>query len=253
MGVVLRIGNRVFNSDELSPLLAKYQMLPKLAQEILVDHEVANIECTEEEYDQAYQQLCQQFQLDTDEKIQLWLDKQGMSQEDLQALVTRKVKIEKYKVENWDNKVESFFLKRKSKLDRVVYSLIRVEKAELAQELYFRIQENEDSFRELAMEYSQGSEAQTGGLIGPVEINAPHPKIAQILNGCQPGDLIPPTRVGEWIVIIRLENFIPAKLDPPMRQRMLDEMFRQWLNKETAQEVSFFPEPEPAMSSPVTS
>ena len=253
MGVVLRIGNRVFNSDELAPLLTKYQMLPKLAQEILVDNEVANVECTEEEYEQAYQQLCQQFQLDTDEKIQAWLDKQGMSREDLQALITRKVKIEKYKVENWDNKVESFFLKRKSKLDRVVYSLIRVEKAELAQELYFRIQENEDSFRELAMEYSQGSEAQTGGLIGPVEINAPHPKIAQILNGCQPGDLIPPTRVGEWIVIIRLENFIPAKLDPPMRQRMLDEMFRQWLNQETAQEVSFFPEPEPAIPSPVTS
>ena len=251
MGVVLRIGNRVFNSDELAPLLAQYQMLPKLAQEILVDHEVANIECTEQEYDQAYQQLCQQFQLDTDEKIQLWLDKQGMSREDLRSLVTRKVKLEKYKLENWDSKVESFFLKRKSQLDRVVYSLIRVEKAELAQELYFRIQENEDSFRELAMEYSQGSESQTGGLIGPVELNAPHPKIAQILNTCQPGDLVPPTRVGEWIVIIRLENFISAKLDPPMRQRMLDEMFRKWLNKETAQEVSFFP--EPAIPSPVTS
>jgi len=251
MSVVLRIGNRVFNADELSPLLAQYQILPKLAQEILVDHEIANIEYTEEEYDQAYQQLCQQFQLDADEKIQLWLDKQGMSRENLRSLVTRKVKIEKYKLENWDSKVESFFLKRKAQLDRVVYSLIRVEKAELAQELYFRIQESEDSFRELAMEFSQGSESQTGGLIGPVEINAPHPKIAQILNTCQPGDLVPPTRVGEWIVIIRLENFIPAKLDDPMRQRMLDEMFRQWLGKQTAEEVSFFP--EPAIPTPVTS
>ena len=253
MSVVLRIGNRVFNAEELSPLLAQYQMLPKLAQEILVDHEIANIEYTENEYDQTYQQLCQQYQLDTDEKIQGWLEKQGMTRENLQVLITRTIKIEKYKQEKWDNKVESYFLKRKSQLDRVVYSLIRVEKAELAQELYFRIQENEDSFRELAMEFSQGSEAQTGGLIGPVEINAPHPKIAQILNSCQPGDLVPPTRVGEWIVIIRLENFIPAKLDPPMRQRMLDEMFRQWLNQQTAQEVSFFPSPEtPSPLSPST-
>ncbi|MDJ0902097.1 MAG: peptidylprolyl isomerase [Xenococcus sp. MO_188.B8] len=251
MDVVLRIGNRVFNSDELFPLLAQYQMLPKLAQEILVDNEIANIEYTETEYDQAYQQLCQQYQLDTDEKVQTWLERQGMNRENLQTLVTRKIKIEKYKQENWDNKVESYFLKRKAQLDRVVYSLIRVEKAELAQELYFRIQENEGTFRELAMEFSQGAEAQTGGLIGPVEINAPHPKIAQILNTCQPGDLVPPTRIGEWIVIIRLENFISAKLDPPMRQRMLDEMFRQWLNKQTTEEVSFFP--EPAIPSPVTS
>ena len=92
------------------------------------------------------------------------------------------------------------------------------------------------------MEYSQGAEAQTGGLIGPVEINAPHPKIAQILSTCQPGQLIPPTRVGEWIVIVRLENYLSAELDQPMRQRMLDEMFREWLNEEIKQKVSFMPQ-----------
>ena len=93
------------------------------------------------------------------------------------------------------------------------------------------------------MEYSQGTEAQTGGLIGPVEINAPHPKIAQILATCQPGQLVPPTRVGEWIVIIRLENYLSAKLDNPMRQRMLDELFNHWLNEAIKQKVSFLPSP----------
>jgi parvulin-like peptidyl-prolyl isomerase len=89
------------------------------------------------------------------------------------------------------------------------------------------------------MQYSQGTEAQTGGLIGPVEINAPHPKIAQVLATSKPGQLTPPTRVGEWIVIIRLENYLSAQLDPPMRQRMLDELFRDWLNEAMKQKVSF--------------
>ena len=93
------------------------------------------------------------------------------------------------------------------------------------------------------MEYSEGSEAQTGGLIGPVEVNAPHPRIAQVLSTCKPGQLVPPTRVGEWIVIIRLENFISAQLDDPMRQRMIDEMFRQWLNEQVNKQVSYFPSP----------
>ncbi len=241
MGVVLEIGGRVYTAEDLAPLLTEYQMLPKLAQEIIIDDAIADVECSEQEETSAYNQFCQQHQISSEEQIETWLKRQGLNREQLQKIIIRRVKIDKYKEENWGNRVEQYFLQRKSQLDRVVYSLIRIDRAELAQELYFRIQEGESTFRELAMEYSQGSEAQTGGLIGPVEMNAPHPKIAQIISTCQPGQLIPPTRVGEWIVIIRLENFLSAKLDPPTRQRMLDELFRQWLNSEIEQKVSFSP------------
>ena len=241
MGVVLEIKDRAFTAEELALLLAQYQMLPKLAQEIIIDRAVESVVYKEEEKARVYQQLCQQYQLSNEEQLQSWLNRHGMTKEQLEALALKKLKVEKYKEENWGNKVEAHFLKRKAQLDRVVYSLIRTDKAELAQELYFRIQEGENTFQELAMKYSEGSEAQTGGLIGPVEVNAPHPRIAQVLSTCKPGQLVPPTRVGEWIVIIRLENFISAKLDDQMRQRMLDEMFRQWLNQQVEQQVSFFP------------
>lgn len=241
MGVVLEVEGRAYSAEELAELLAQYQMLPRLAQEIVIDREVQDIVYKEEEKATAYQQLCQQYQLTDEEKIQLWLEKHGMTQQQLEALAVKRLKLEKYKEEHYGNKVEAHFLKRKSQLDKVVYSLIRTDRAELAQELYFRIQEGENTFQELAMKYSEGAEAQTGGLIGPVEVNAPHPRIAQVLSTCQPGQLVPPTRVGEWIVIIRLENFISAKLDEPMRQRMMDEMFRQWLNKQTDKQVSYFP------------
>lgn len=243
MGVVLEFEGRAFTAEEIALLLAKYQMLPKLGQEIIIDRTVESIVCTEEEKTQAYELLCQQYQLTGEEQIQKWLNRHGMTKEQLEALAVKKIKIEKYKEENWGNKVEAYFLKRKSQLDRVVYSLIRTDKPELAQELYFRIQEGESTFQQLAMEYSEGTEAQTGGLIGPVEVNAPHPRIAQVLSTCKPGQLVPPTRVGDWIVIIRLENFISAKLDETMRQRMLDEMFRQWLNEQTEKKLSFFPSP----------
>lgn len=243
MGVVLEVEGRAFTTEELSVLMAQYQMLPKLAQEIVIDRTVANVVYKEEEKAQAYQQLCQQYQITDPERLQKWLNRNGMTKEQLEALAVKRLKIEKYKEENWGNKVEAHFLKRKAQLDRVVYSLIRTDRAELAQELYFRIQEGESTFQQLAMEYSEGSEAQTGGLIGPVEVNAPHPRIAQVLSSCKPGQLVPPTRVGEWIVIIRLENFLSAKLDEAMRQRMLNEMFGQWLNEQIEKQVSFFPSP----------
>ena len=246
MSVVLEVDNQVYTAEDLVPLLTQYQILPKLAQEILTDKAIADIKCTDEENTQIFDQFCQQNQLKSEEQVQAWLDKQGMNRAQLQNLITKKLRIDRYKEETWGDRVDAHFIKRKSQLDRVVYSLIRVEKPEVAQELYFRIKDDRNAFSALAMEYSQGTEAQTGGLIGPVEINAPHPKIAQILATCQPGQLVPPTRVGEWIVIVRLENYISAKLDRPMRQRMLDELFGSWLNESIQKKVSF-------LSSPVTS
>lgn len=246
MSVVLEVDNQVYTAEDLVPLLTQYQILPKLAQEILTDKAIASVKCSEEENTTIFNQFCQQNQLKSEEDIQQWLTNQGMNREQLQNLITKKFRIGKYKQETWNDQVDTYFIKRKSQLDRVVYSLIRVEKPEVAQELYFRIKDDQNAFSTLAMEYSQGTEAQTGGLIGPVEINAPHPKIAQILATCQPGQLVPPTRVGEWIVIVRLENYISAKLDDSMRQRMLDELFNRWLNESIQQKVSF-------LSSPVTS
>jgi len=243
MSVVLEVDNQIYTAEDLVPLLTQYQILPKLAQEILTDKAIANIKCSEEENAQIFSQFCQQNQLTSEEQVQEWLDKQGMSRDQLQNVITKKLRIDQYKQETWSDQVDAHFIKRKSQLDRVVYSLIRVEKPEVAQELFFRIKDDENTFSALAMEYSQGTEAQTGGLIGPVEINAPHPKIAQILATCQPGQLVPPTRVGEWIVIIRLENYLSAKLDNPMRQRMLDELFNHWLNEAIKQKVSFLPSP----------
>lgn len=241
MSVVLEIGERVYTSEDLIPLLSEYQILPKLAQEIIIDEALNKVECSPDEKTLAHNQFCQQHQLITEEQVQSWLDQQNMTSQQLEKMLLKKIKLDKFKESTWGSQVESYFAKRKNQLDRVVYSLIRTDKAEIAQELYFRIQEKETSFRELAMEYSQGSEAQTGGLIGPVEINAPHPKIAQLLTTMKPSQIVPPTRVGEWIVIIRLENYLSAELDGSMRQRMLDSMFREWLNEEISQKVSFLP------------
>ncbi|MCC5660908.1 peptidyl-prolyl cis-trans isomerase [Nostoc sp. XA010] len=101
----------------------------------------------------------------------------------------------------------------------------------LADELYFRLQEGEQSFTELAQQFSQGPEAKSGGWCGPVELGKISSKLAQMLYGSKPGQLWRPTRLGEWLVIVRLEILIPALLDESMRQRLLDELFEAWLEE----------------------
>ncbi len=111
----------------------------------------------------------------------------------------------------------------------MIYSLIRTQSMEIAQELFFRINGGEESFADCAKEYSLGPEAQTGGLIGPVELGTPNPMLAKMLATAQPGKLMPPTKLGEWVVILRLEKLIPAQLDETMRHKILNSLFENWL------------------------
>ncbi|MGF1512371.1 MAG: peptidylprolyl isomerase [Elainellaceae cyanobacterium] len=238
MAEVLKIGSRSVSADEILPLMAGYQMLPKFIQELVIDDAIADISCTEEEKQQARQAFYAQNKIADEATRQGWLAAYGMTVEQLDALALRELKIETFKQQTWAPKLESYFLERKGKLDKVIYSLIRTKDIGIAQEIYFRILEGEQPFSELANKYSQGPEAQTDGLIGPVELSVPHPTLAKMLSVSQPGQLCPPTRVGEWVVIVRLERFVPAQLDDPMRQRMLNECFQTWLQKETREQAN---------------
>jgi len=232
MAETLQIGRFTFASSEIVPLLAGYQMLPQLLREMIIDEAIASIECSDAEILSAVQQFCERNQLNSAEKTQAWQEFHGMTAEQLHSLAIRGLKVEKFKQATWGNKLESYFLSRKGQLDKVYYSLIRTQELEIAQELFFRLQESEQSFAELAREYSQGPEAQTGGIIGPLEMSAVHPNLAKMLSVTQPGKICPPMRVGEWIVIVRLEKLIPASLDELTRQRLLNELFATWLQEQ---------------------
>ena len=244
MGVVLQVGDHRITDEGIFPLLAKYGMLPQLAREIVIEQAIADVTCTPEEEESARNRFLQQNQLTTEEQVQAWLSRYGMTTPQMEQLSLRELKLEKFKQATWGHKLEAYFLQCKSQLDRVVYSLIRTRDNGIAQELYFRIQEEESSFAQLAKDYSQGAEAQTGGLVGPVELNVPHPQIAKMLMSSKPGQLWPPLPIGEWTVILRLEKFLSAQLDPPTEQRLLNDLFQQWLMSQMQQQIIFNPESE---------
>ena len=238
MSQVLQVGGQIITDQAIFPLLAEHQMLIPLVREIILAQAIQDIDCSPEETQAARQQFFNQRQINSDEQLQNWLKRHYLTSYNLEKLMVRDIKLEKFKQANWSHQIETYYLKRKRQLDRVVYSLIRTQDGGIAQELYFRIQEGENSFAELAEEFSEGAEAETGGLIGPTELNVPHPTIAKILMTSQPGKLLPPTRVGEWLVILRLEKYLAAQLDGAMRLRLLDELFNNWLNEQLQQQVS---------------
>lgn len=232
MTELAQIGNFQVPAGELVPLLVKYQMLPGLLRELVIDRAIADIECSETERVQAIQEFYQRYQLTSNEQVEKWLELQGLSVQQMEEIAIRLFKIEKFKRENWSNKLEAYFLKRKGQLDRAIYSLIRTEDVGIAQEVYFRLLDGEQTFEEIARKYSQGAEAQTSGLIGPVELSTPHPAIAQLISTNPPGKICPPIKLEQWYAIVRPEKMLPSQLDEPMRQRLTNELFQTWLQEQ---------------------
>ncbi|WP_299487845.1 peptidylprolyl isomerase [Acaryochloris sp. IP29b_bin.137] len=222
------VDNTVQTSD-LIPLLGQYQLLPQLLKELVIDQAIQDVQLSQEEIVQAIDQFYRQHQIGDETRREMWLKHYRMTPQQLAVQAQRQLKLHKFKLQTWNNQVESDFLQQKGQFDQYVYSLIRVASAEVAQELYFRLQAEEQAFSDLATQYSQGPEAQTGGLIGPVTAANLHPTLVQILTSAQPGQVRPPIRLGEWFVIVSLQKLISAQLDDTLRQQLLEQRFNEWL------------------------
>jgi parvulin-like peptidyl-prolyl isomerase len=236
----LEINGGKFRAETLVAKFVTSGMMPQLVREMTLDRSTADLSLTPEEQKLAHQQAFQQLGIDSEEKLNAWLKQQGMTLGDLEKRAERSLKLDKFKKATWGAKVNSAFLERKQQLDRVIYSLICTKDFCVAQELYFRVKEGEQSFDELAREYSQGPEAQTGGLIGPVEIGSIHPNLAKMLISSDVGTVQTPTVIGDWIVLVRLEKILPVSLDEAMQQRLIDENFSKWLEESVLQQMATF-------------
>jgi hypothetical protein len=196
---------------------------------LILDQAIATVECSEMERQQ-FRQECQRAQL-----YQPWLQQEGMSLEQFEAWAERQLKIRKFQRQRWGRVLNSYYLQRKYQLDQVVCSLIYLRDINMAQELYFRIIEGEQSFAEVARLYSLGAEAEAGGRIGPIELGKLHPRLAQMFYGARPGQVWTPQRVGEWVVIAQLEAILPVQFDESTCQMLLNELLEHWLQEQLRQ------------------
>ncbi|MFN5515532.1 MAG: hypothetical protein ACK5CA_12520, partial [Cyanobacteriota bacterium] len=76
--------------------------------------------------------------------------------------------------------------------------------------------------------------------------------IVQILKTTPAGQLAPPTQIGEWWVVLRLEKYLASQLDDAMRARLRNDLFQRWLLNQLQKEVKLFP-PSPSETAEPTS
>jgi parvulin-like peptidyl-prolyl isomerase len=230
-----RLAKNAISGKEVVGLLHQYGLMSQLQRELVIDAKLELIECTAEEMFSAYKAFYHHQQISSDQDRHDWLERNHFALSQLEQLILRTVKLDRFKRENFGSKVDSYFLQRKSQLDRASYSLLRVKDFHLAQELFFRLEAGEATFAELVKQYSQGQETETGGSIGPHELSTPHPTLVQKIRSLKPGQLAAPLQVADWVVVVRLDSFLPAQLDEKMRGRLSDELYEQWIQQQLNQ------------------
>ena len=158
------------------------------------------------------------------------LQEKSWSEEDLNIHLSRQEALLRFSRQRFGPGLEDRFLAARGRRDEVIYSLLRVRDPGLARELWIRLEEGETTFAEAAHQHSEGPEAQMRGIIGPTEIGLLQPeKLQDILRSLRPGELCAPKVLGEWHVLLRLEQLTPARFDDAMKTRMLEEALNEFL------------------------
>lgn len=238
--------------DQLISLLRDLELYPLLIRRFLERSNSSSFKPSPEEQVAFQKAFLAREQIRDQGDLLSWLDGHGISETQLSQRLFHALQLEQFKQSKFGSQVEQIFLQRKASLDRVIYSLLRVRRREKIAELNRRLEEGEASFADLASTYSEGSERQINGLIGPMELGRINPVLAERLRISKPGQLWPPFEAEGWWVLLRHERHLPAQLDQAMQQRLLNEIYELWMREQVSAALTELELANPAQPRPET-
>ena len=145
----IKIEGELVSLEETPLLLNELNLMPIFLRRFLEKKFTKEIIPSREEQTNYFQKFLKREKISDKTNLDNWLKFHGLSESEMEINLYKSLKIEKFKNEKFADKVEDLFLKRKSNLDRVTYSLIRSKSRDKIAELNMRLKEEEDTFSEL--------------------------------------------------------------------------------------------------------
>jgi hypothetical protein len=153
----------------------------------------------------------------------LWL---GRS---IEASVRGDQPLQQWQSQCFEQAARQRFLELGSALDRVCLSVLQSDDAHLAQEWYFKLQDGDADFSQLAPQ-SLGSSRDSGGHLGPLRLEELQTPLDRLVLRAQPGAIQPPLRIpGGRSIVLRLDSRLPAQWDDATRRELTLRLHRDWL------------------------
>ena len=229
----------LIEASEIIELLRQELQLKTFTQKVLqkkVIEKVARergLTVTPEEIQVVGDQLRREKRLEKAADTIAWLADQMISVEDLEAGICDRLLTQKLAEHLFSKEVEKIFVQNKLQFDQIILYQIVVAKPQLAQELFYQIQEGEISFFDAAHLYDiDENRRHLCGCEGKVYRWGLKPDIAVAVFSAQPGEVIRPIQTDRGYHLCMVEKFLPAELTPQRYQEILHNLFNEWLSNE---------------------
>ena len=229
----------LIESSEIIKLLRKERQLKPFCQQVLQKKVIdkaadeRGLTVTPEELQVAGDKLRREKRLEKASDTIAWLAEQMISVEDLEAGICDRLLWQKLAEHLFDKDVEKIFVQSKLQFDQIILYQIIVANVQLAQEIFYEIQEGEISFFDAAHLYDiDETRRNLCGCEGKVYRWALKPDIAVAVFSAKPGEVIRPIETERGYHLFMVEKFIPAELTPERYQEILHNLFNEWLANE---------------------
>lgn len=176
-----------------------------------------------------------------------WLQKHCLSLDEFEELVHIRLLSSKLAQHLFANKVEPFFVEHQLDYARIVMYEVVLDDEDLAMELFYAIQEGEMNFHEVAHQYIQDTELRrSGGYRGQLHRPDLKPEISAAVFATTPPQLLKPIVTSKGVHLIFVEELIQPELTELLRQKILSDLFLEWLKKQ-AKQVNIVSQPHPVV------
>lgn len=232
-------GTIPFESEAIVNCLKREVQLKKVCQKILCRQVVElaarerGIEVTSEEIQAEADQQRYAMRLESAAATIAWLESEMITPEDWEAGIRDRLLARKLAEHLFSHQVERYFAENRLNFDCIYLYRIVVPYEQLAQELFYEIEENEISFFEAAHLYDIDQRRRLQcGYEGKLPRMSLKPELAAIVFGARVGEVIGAIQTDQGYELLLVEEFEQAELTAEVRQQIIDQLFNEWLNSE---------------------
>lgn len=175
-----------------------------------------------------------------------WLQKYCLSLDEFEEVVYDNVISSKLAQHLFNEKIEPYFIEHHLDYARVAMYEIVFDDEDLAMEVFYAINEEEISFHQAAHKYIQDKELKRScGYRGLLRRKDLKPEISAAVFASTPPQSLKPivTSLGTHLILV--DEILQPQLDVPLRNKILSDLFAEWLKQEITQfdiEIEFNPD-----------
>jgi parvulin-like peptidyl-prolyl isomerase len=224
--IIIEFLKREVQLKEICQKVLCRQVIDRAAQErgIIVTAEEIQIEADRQRHQKRLESAAATF---------AWLQDQLITPDDWEAGIRNNLISQKLADVLFTPEVGKYFAEHRLDFEQILLYKLVVPYEQLAQEIFYQVEESEISFYEAAHLYDIDERRRLQcGYEGKLYRWSLKPEIAAIIFSARAREIMSPLQTEQGYELLMVEEFISAELTPEISQKIINRLFEEWLESE---------------------